>query len=63
MSIKVGFVVQDIISFNLFKDLILQLKENEKFTGEIVIAGVGLNNLASEWEAAQKRYADSEGEK
>lgn len=58
MIIKVGFIIQDIISYNLFKDLILQLARNEKFISEILIAGVELNNLASEWEAAKIKFID-----
>jgi hypothetical protein len=46
--IKIGFVVQDIISFNLFKDLIIRLQGNEEFKPIVIFAGLAAKGLVKE---------------
>jgi hypothetical protein len=46
--IKIGFVVQDKISFELFRDLIVDSHEDKKISPTIIIAGQGLSHVISQ---------------
>jgi len=46
--IKIGFVIQDTISFNLFRDLIVDLHKDKKIRPTIIIAGHGLSRVINQ---------------